>query len=69
MAVCLNKADDPRYRLTKEHWAARRPPPDSDLKVNAAAVDDKSRQVMKNITAAVIGPQSSSRRHGSGHWL
>src|SRR6266704_73130 len=24
-------------------------------------------KIMKNITAAVIGPQSSSRRHGSGH--
>jgi len=26
-------------------------------------------KIMKNITAAVIGPQSSSRRHGLGHRL
>src|SRR5262249_4302657 len=26
-------------------------------------------KIMKNVTAAVIGPQSSSRRHGSGHRL
>jgi hypothetical protein len=26
-------------------------------------------KIMKNITATVIGPHSSSRRHGSGHRL
>ena len=40
-----------------------------DLKVSAAAVDDESSQDNEKHTAAVIGPQSSSRRHGSGHRL